>query len=218
MAAKRSRCNPRFCTQSGEERTASAELGARLASVAERQRSKGKTMISECRRRQGNVWRRFPATGLALGATMILAFISQAYAEEGIVLAPPAANLDQVRNGAAGSPVDPGDWVNGNLGEQQAHYIEGYSVPYRAVLTDMPLATEVRLILGYDIKHSDKHALDFLTHFNRIDDPEHQTVFGHPPETIDPLIGVTGVSATVTTSPSSKSAAGSKVAVLVGPS
>ena len=113
---------------------------------------------------------------------------------------PPAANLDQVRNGPMGSPTDPGDWVNGNLNPSQSHYIEGYSVPYRAVLTNLPTdGTVITLTIGYDIKHSNKHALDYLTHYNRIDTPTHAVVFGHTVETIDPLIGVSGVSGTTTT-------------------
>jgi len=112
---------------------------------------------------------------------------------------PPAANLDQVRNGPKSSPISPGNWVNGNLNPSQSHYIEEYSVPYRAVLTDLPTGTEIVLTIGYDIKHSDKHALDYLTHYDRINDPSHVSTFGHSDEDIDPLIGVTGVSSTVTT-------------------
>jgi len=112
---------------------------------------------------------------------------------------PPAVNLDQMRNGRATAPVSPGDWVNGNLGPQQAHYVENYSVPYRAVLTDLPTGTSITLTLGYDIKHSGRYALDYLTHYNRIDNPDHNAVYGHAPETIDPLAGVAGVSSTTTT-------------------
>ena len=53
----------------------------------------------------------------------------------------PAANLDQVRNGPASSPYDPIQWVNGNLNPQHSHYVEGWSVPYRTVMTDLPLDT-----------------------------------------------------------------------------
>ena len=112
--------------------------------------------------------------------------------------AAPAANLDQVRNGAGNDPVDPGDWVNGNAGEQNAHYLEGWSIPYRVVMTDLPTETSITLTLGYDIKHSDRHALDYLTHYYRLD-PYHNDFFGHDPEVINPLLDVTGVSVSVTT-------------------
>ena len=113
--------------------------------------------------------------------------------------ATPAANLDQVRNGPATAPVSPGDWVNGNAGPSNAHYIEGYSIPYRCIMTSLPIGPSITLTLGYDIKHGDKHAIDYLTHFDRINVPPHNDVFGHPPEAILPLLGVTGVSATVST-------------------
>jgi uncharacterized repeat protein (TIGR01451 family) len=107
--------------------------------------------------------------------------------------AQPAANLDQVRNGAFDSPISPADWVNGNVGSQTGHYVEGYSIPYRCTMTDMPIGATVMLTIEYDIKHSSKNAIDYLTNYSRINDPSHQLVFGHSPEVIDPLIGVTGV-------------------------
>lgn len=109
----------------------------------------------------------------------------------------PAANLDQCRNGSASSPADCLDlggslgWVNGNANATQAHYVEGYSIPYRVVMTDLPTdGTPVTLTLGYDIKHSDKHAIDYLTSFDRL---EPHVMFGHSAEAIDPVSG-TGLS------------------------
>lgn len=126
--------------------------------------------------------------------------------------APPKANLDQVRNGPATAPVSPGDWVNGNAGPSNAHYIEGYSIPYRCVMTDLPTGTPITLTLGYDIKHGGKHALDYLTYYDRINIPLHNDVFGHSAETIDPLIGVTVSTVTMTTFPiPAPSSAGSPV-------
>ncbi|MDP2211745.1 MAG: SdrD B-like domain-containing protein [Candidatus Aquicultor sp.] len=139
-----------------------------------------------------------PSIGLSIVALMILTVLM--LSPIGIAeAAPPSANLDQLRNGSASSPVNPGTWVNGNLGAQTAHYAEGYSVPYRCVMKDLPTATPITITLGYDIKHSGKHALDYLTHFNRINSPPHQDVFGHPVETFDPKTGVFGVFATVGT-------------------
>ena len=109
-----------------------------------------------------------------------------------------AANLDQIRNGASDDPWDPGEWVNGNAGEQNSHYLEGWSIPYRVRMTDLPIGTPITLTLGYDIKHSDRNAIDYLTHYERLD-PYHYDAFGHNPEEIDPLIGVSGVSGTTTT-------------------
>jgi len=89
-----------------------------------------------------------------------------------VLAAPPAVSLEQCRNGAASTPNDclalggSSGWVSGNVGAQQGHLAEGYSIPYRAILTDLPAATEVTLVLGYDIKHSGAHALDYLTHYD----------------------------------------------------
>jgi uncharacterized repeat protein (TIGR01451 family) len=130
--------------------------------------------------------------------------------------APPKINLDQCRNGPAATPNDCVElggsmgWVNGNAGATQAHYIEGYSVPYRAVMTDLPTATSITVVLGYDITHSGKHAIDYLTHYERL---EPHAGFGHPAETVTPTSGVSGVSATTTTFPiPAPSSAGSPVA------
>ena len=113
----------------------------------------------------------------------------------------PAADLDQLRNGKASNPVDPGKWANGNLNPQQSHYIEGYSVPYRVVMTDLPTGTPITITIGFDIKKNGKHAQDYLTTYTYIDEPPHSEIFGHAPETIGPLDGVTGVSSTTTTYP-----------------
>jgi len=56
-------------------------------------------------------------------------------------------------------------------------------------MTGLPTATPITLILGYDIRHSSRNALDYLTSYNRINNPPHMDVFGHSPETIDPTIG-----------------------------
>jgi hypothetical protein len=115
-----------------------------------------------------------------------------------------AANIDQCRNGPASAPNDcvalggGTGWVNGNANGTQAHFIEGYSIPYRVRMTELPANTMVEIDLGYDIKHSGGHAIDFLTHFQRL---ESHLGFGHPAETVVPLSGVTGVSALVTTFP-----------------
>jgi hypothetical protein len=103
-----------------------------------------------------------------------------------------AADLDQCRNGSAASPSNCiGDgsggtgWVNGNVGQTQGHYVEGYSIPYRMRMTGVT-AGSWTLDIGYDTVHSSRHAIDFLTQYNRIDDPSHALIFGHTRECIDP--------------------------------
>ena len=79
-----------------------------------------------------------------------------------VPMPPPKADLDQVRNGTAETPVNPADWVNGNAGSSNSHYIEGQSIPYRVRLTN--IATGLHTIdLEWDIKHSGTNAIDFIT-------------------------------------------------------
>jgi len=92
----------------------------------------------------------------------------------------PAGNLDQVRNGSAASPLSPVDWVNGNAGFSNAHYKEGQSIPYRLVLTNLPLgASSVKI--EWDIRHSSENAIDYIT-----------TVVRNPPGGISETIHVCG--------------------------
>ncbi|MEN8239196.1 MAG: SdrD B-like domain-containing protein [Actinomycetota bacterium] len=112
--------------------------------------------------------------------------------------APPKISLEQCANGSAGSPSDPCSWQNGNLNSTQAHMIEGYSAPYRAIMENLPTGTPITVRLGYDIKHSDSHALDYLTSYQRY---EPHLGFGHDAETVVPTDGVAGLSGTVDTFP-----------------
>jgi hypothetical protein len=132
---------------------------------------------------------KFSTKSTRLLTTAIVAFSLLIYSPS---LFGQAANLDQVRNGAADGRIDPGNWVNGNLGAQTSHYAEGMSIPYRVIMTNMPAGEVVELTLGFDVKHSGKHALDYLTSYDRI--KPHDLAFGHDQEVIDPTIDVSGVS------------------------
>lgn len=81
----------------------------------------------------------------------------------------PAISLDQASNGGIGkTPVSPVGWENGNQNAQKAHYNEGESIPYRARVTNLVAGATYRATFGYDIKHSGKHAIDFITTNQRI--------------------------------------------------
>jgi hypothetical protein len=58
----------------------------------------------------------------------------------------PAYDIDQVRNGGATSPTNPGAWVNANANATQAHYVEGYSIPYRVKLTNLTVGSHTIII------------------------------------------------------------------------
>jgi hypothetical protein len=107
----------------------------------------------------------------------------------------PSADLDQIRNGSAAQPVDPPDWVNGNAGSQNTHYLEAMSIPYRVRMTGLPTGTSISITLGYDTKRSGRYAIDYLTHYQRLE--PHNLAFGHSAETVNPLLGVSGVSSTI---------------------
>ena len=119
-----------------------------------------------------------------------------------VLAAKAAVSLEQCRNGAASGPNNcealggSSGWVNGNVGGSQGHLLEGYSIPYRAIMTDIPTGSSITLVLGYDIKHGGVNALDYLTHYQRL---LPHGVFGHAAETVDPWDGVNGLSGTITT-------------------
>ena len=96
-----------------------------------------------------------------------------------------AANIDQVRNSNTYSTntSDP-LWVNGNAGSSNSHYAEGQSIPYRVLLTGLTAGKTYSIILGYDTKHSDRMAIDYLTHYQRL---LPHGPFGHDPEVVNPL-------------------------------
>jgi hypothetical protein len=88
-----------------------------------------------------------------------------------------AANLDQCRNGGVATPqtftqCTGAAWVNGNAGASNSHYREGESISYRAAVTGLNSGDKVVLILGYDVIHSHKYAIDYLTDLNRWQPPE----------------------------------------------
>jgi len=86
------------------------------------------------------------------------------------VIAAAAANLDQCANGGVGDPVEPcsgANWVNGNVNNSKAHWTEGESVAYRQVLTGFTVGLSYSVTIGYDTTKGGKHALDYLTSFDR---------------------------------------------------
>lgn len=93
----------------------------------------------------------------------------------------PSVDLDQCRNGAYGSPVTctGSAWVNGNAGKENSHYFEGDSIVYRARFDNLSIGTHW-LTIEWDTTKSGKHAIDYLTTFNRTE------------TTADPCSGVTG--------------------------
>ena len=89
-----------------------------------------------------------------------------------IVEANAAASLEQCRNGAT-SPgvgcVEPGGdtgWVTGNAGFQNSHWAEDQFLTYRMLFSNLTVGSTNTVIIGYDIIHSDVHAIDYLGTYN----------------------------------------------------
>ena len=101
-----------------------------------------------------------------------------------------SANLDQARNGSATSPISPVNWVNGNVNAQQAHMVEGYSVPYRVIMQGLTAGVPVELDLEYDTRHSGANAIDFITSYDNLDPHDY---WNHPPEVVNPIQGFSGM-------------------------
>lgn len=121
---------------------------------------------------------RFTVTGTGIA--------SKNTADVDFILLAGAANLDQCRNGTQDAPLDctGANWVNGNLNGSQAHYVEGESVPYRMRFTGLTLAAH-NVTIEFDSTQSAKHAIDYLTTFNRTE------------ATADPCSGIAGCNSAV---------------------
>ncbi len=84
-----------------------------------------------------------------------------------------AASIDQCANGPVPSPSTDGcntsdkDWVTGNLGASKASYFEGNSVPYRLSFSNASTTGTHNVTIEWDTTKGGKHALDYLTTFNR---------------------------------------------------
>jgi hypothetical protein len=82
-----------------------------------------------------------------------------------------AADLDQCANGGIDGPSVPCEgsaWQNGNLGRNQAHYLEGDSVPYRLRFSGLVSGVTYTVTIEWDTTENSgaKHALDYLTSFD----------------------------------------------------
>ena len=111
-------------------------------------------------------WKLNKQTGSTLfGMMLLMLFALTASAQGG---QKPSASLEQARNGSVDSPRNPIHWVNGNAGHSNAHYRENHSIPYRVVMHNLPVGEEIWIEIEYDTKHSNRHAIDFLTHYDHL--------------------------------------------------
>jgi hypothetical protein len=105
-----------------------------------------------------------------------------------------SVRLDQWADGPApdanGTGKNDEVFVNGNLNPSKAHYNEGDSIPYRAVMDDLQTGHTYSITIQWDTVDSGAYAIDYLTGFNfSFEDPKHP---GEPDVT--PTVGINDVS------------------------
>ncbi len=105
---------------------------------------------------------------LAITTAMVLTASAQK-SSGGLIAAPEndSASLEQCRNGADGSPEQctGNNWTTGNAGASNSHWEERQFIAYRMLFGGLSSGTNT-VILGYDIIHSGKHAIDYLGTYN----------------------------------------------------
>lgn len=107
-----------------------------------------------------------------------------------------SVNIDQGANGDLSNLNSPVVWQNGDLNVNNSHYVEGHSVPYRLIMTNLPHSgtDTITLTMNFDITQSNAYALDFITGDSNL--TPHAFIGHSTPEAVDPLTGVAGVANT----------------------
>lgn len=92
----------------------------------------------------------------------------------------PSVSLEQCSNlTTTCDTTHSANWQTGNLGTSNSDYAEGDSVPYRTIASNLTVGQTYKLQLEWDTTQSGKHAIDYLTTYNRTE------------STADPCAGVT---------------------------
>src|SRR6266545_3963413 len=97
----------------------------------------------------------------------------------------PAANIDDCANGPFSAPSDctlASSWGNGNLNAAKAHYLEGDSIPFRLLFTNLSTGESHTITIAWDTSKDGLHAFDYLTGFDRTE------------TTANPCVGIGGCS------------------------
>ena len=109
-----------------------------------------------------------PTIGRVLRVAGVIAFGSALLAIPLSAAKKPDAKLEQCANGGPTcDTANPSRWITGNLGTHNSVYSEGDSVPYRAVLGNLGIGETYMVEIEWDSTQSGKHAIDYLTTYNR---------------------------------------------------
>jgi hypothetical protein len=99
----------------------------------------------------------------------------------------PSVSLEQCSNlTTTCDTTHSANWQTGNLGTSNSDYAEGDSVPYRTIASNLTVGQTYKLHIEWDTTQSGKHALDYLTTYNRTE------------STANPCAGVTCAGGTST--------------------
>ncbi len=80
----------------------------------------------------------------------------------------PSIDLEQCANlGTTCDSTHPGNWITGNLNSGNSTYVEGQSVPYRAVFSGLTSGKTYSVEIEWDTTKFGHHAIDYLTTYNR---------------------------------------------------
>jgi hypothetical protein len=85
------------------------------------------------------------------------------------LMANESADIDQCGNGPFSNPMPctGANWQNGNVGQSQGHYYEGDSIPYRIKFDNLTVSSTNTVTIEWDTTKQGKHAIDYLTSYNR---------------------------------------------------
>jgi hypothetical protein len=110
-----------------------------------------------------------PTGGEVLAAVLLLTSMVVGFAlvtREARGESKPGVEIEQCTN--LDSTCDtPSEWITGNLGSSKALYFEGQSVPYRTILSGLTAGQTYAVRIEWDTTESGKHAMDYLTGFDR---------------------------------------------------
>jgi hypothetical protein len=80
----------------------------------------------------------------------------------------PSVSLEQCSNlTTTCDTTHSANWQTGNLGSSNSDYVEGDSVPYRSIASNLTVGQTYKLELEWDTSQSGKHAIDYPTSYNR---------------------------------------------------
>ena len=77
--------------------------------------------------------------------------------------------LEQGQNGGINqAPVSPVNWATGNSNDNNSHYFEGQSIPYRVTISKVRSGFNGVIEIEWDTRSNGKSAIEYIKGFYRI--------------------------------------------------